>query len=218
MIVTIDGPAGAGKSRAARDLAKSLGFHFLDTGAMYRAVTLKAFRQDIDWADSESIAEIAKKVDLKLTDDQVFVDGEDVTDAIRTFEITTHTRHAADNLEVRNRLIELQREIGSRQDLVTEGRDQATVVFPEAECKIFLTASDEVRAQRRFDDLLSRGEQVSLEEVLKKQQERDKRDIEREYGGLRKAADSIEICTDELGPEEVVTELEKLVRERQQSL
>ncbi len=212
MIVTIDGPAGAGKSRAARTLAKRLGFHFLDTGAMYRALTLKVARQAISWDDTEAMAQIALKIDLKLADDRVLVDGEDVTEAIRSFEITTHTHHAADNPVVRNRLVELQRQIGSRQDLVTEGRDQATVVFPDAECKIYLTASDEIRAQRRFDDLRSRGEQITFSEVLEKQRERDNRDIEREYGGLRKSEDSIEICTDGLSPEDVVRKLEKLVR------
>ncbi|NOY40528.1 MAG: (d)CMP kinase [Planctomycetes bacterium] len=212
MIVTIDGPAGAGKSRAARDLAKKLGFRFLDTGAMYRAITLKAAQLPIDWADTEAMARIAQEMELNLTGDRVFVDGEDVTDAIRTFDITTHTHHAADNPAVRDRLVELQRQIGSHQDLVTEGRDQATVVFPKAECKIYLTASDEVRARRRYDDLRSRGEQVTFEEVLEKQLERDTRDFGREYGGLRKAEDSIEVNTDGMTPEDVVRELEKLVR------
>ena len=215
MIVTIDGPAGAGKSRAARGLAKKLGFHYLDTGAMYRAVTLKAARQVTDWDDAVALARIAREIELKLTNDRVFIDGEDVTNAIRTFEITTHTRHAADNLAVRERLVELQREIGNSQDLVTEGRDQATVVFPDAECKIYLTASDEVRAQRRLEELLSRGEQITFEEVLKKQTERDQRDLARKFGGLRKAADSVEVCTDDLAPDDVVCELEKLVRSRQ---
>ncbi len=215
MIVTIDGPAGAGKSTTARNLAKKLGFRFLDTGAMYRAITLKAARLEIDWTDTEAMARIACEMELNLTDDRVFIDGEDVTDAIRTFEITTHTRYAADNPVVRDRLVELQRQIGSHQDLVTEGRDQATVVFPDAECKIYLTASDKVRARRRYDDLRSRGEHVTFEEVLEKQRERDHRDFEREYGGLREAKDSIEVCTDGLPPGEVVNELEKLVRSRQ---
>lgn len=215
MIVTIDGPAGAGKSKAARGLAKKLGFHFLDTGAMYRAVTLIAARQEIDWDDGVALSRIAGEIEIRLTDDQVFVGGEDVTDAIRSFEITTNTRYAADNVAVRDRLVELQREIGSNQDLVTEGRDQASVVFPAAECKIYLTASNEVRAQRRYADLISRGESVTLAEVLQKQNERDRRDLEREYGGLRKTEDSIEFCTDDMPVEEVVRELEKLVRSSQ---
>jgi len=190
MIVTIDGPAGAGKSSAARSLAKRLGFRFLDTGAMYRAVTLEAMRRQIDWNDSAALASIAEGLDLRITDDRVFLSGEDVTDAIRSFDVTTHTRHAADNLAVRQRMVQLQRELAADADFITEGRDQATVVFPDAEYKIYLTADDEVRAERRFQDLLSRGEQVTLAEVLQKQQARDERDRQREFGGLRKTEDS----------------------------
>ena len=215
MIITIDGPAGAGKSVAARRLAKKLGFRFLDTGAMYRTVTLAALRQQIDWHDTGALAKIAAKLNIELTDHRVTLDGEDVTAAIRTFEVTTLTRHAADNLAVRERLIELQRAFAEGQNVVTEGRDQATVVFPEAELQIYLTASDEVRAQRRYEDLLARGEQVTLPEVLEKQLQRDQRDFEREFGGLRKAENSIEVCTDGLTADEVVTQLERLVQETQ---
>ncbi len=211
MIVTIDGPAGAGKSSAARSLAKRLGFRFLDTGAMYRAVTLEAMRRQVDWNDSAALASIAEGLNLQITDDRVFLDGEDVTDAIRSFDVTTHTRHAADNRAVRQRMIQLQRELAADADFVTEGRDQATVVFPEAKCKIYLTADDKVRAQRRFQDLLSRGEQVTFAEVLQKQQERDERDRQREFGGLRKAEDSIEVATDSLSAEQVVQRLEEIV-------
>jgi len=213
MIVTIDGPAGAGNSLAARQLAKNLGFLFLDTGAMYRAVTLAALRQQIDWGDTGSLAEIAVKINIQLTDNRVTLDGEDVTAAIRTFEVTTLTHYAADNLAVRHRLTELQRALAAGNDVVTEGRDQASVVFPSAECKIYLTATDEVRAQRRYEDLITRGEQVSLAEVLEKQIQRDKRDQEREFGGLRKTEDSIEVCTDDLTPDEVLSHLEQIVRE-----
>ncbi len=212
MIITIDGPAGAGKSMAARRLAKKLGFRFLDTGAMYRTVTLAGLRQQIDWQDTGALAKIATGLKIEMTADRVALDGEDVTEAIRSFEVTTLTRYAADNLAVRERLIELQRAFASGSHVVTEGRDQATVVFPEADCKIYLTASDEVRAQRRYKDLLAHGEQVTLPEVLEKQIQRDQRDYEREFGGLRKAVDSIEVCTDGLTADEVVTQLEKLVR------
>lgn len=212
MIITIDGPAGAGKSLAARRLAKKLGFRFLDTGAMYRAVTLAGMRENIDWHDTGALARIATASQIDLSDERVVLDGEDVTSAIRSFEVTTLTRHAADNLAVRDRLTELQRNFAKDKDVVSEGRDQATVVFPNAELKIYLTASDEVRAQRRYEDLISRGEQVTLEEVLEKQLQRDARDLKREVGGLRMAADSIEVCTDGLTADDVVAELEKLVQ------
>ncbi|MGI9455620.1 MAG: (d)CMP kinase, partial [Aeoliella sp.] len=190
MIVTIDGPAGSGKSSAARALARRLGFRFLDTGAMYRAVTLAALRRGIDWNDETALALIAAEVEIRLTDDQVFLDGKDVTDEIRTFEITTLTHYAADNRQVRTLMVDLQREMAAGQEIVTEGRDQATLVFPGAECKFYLTASDEVRAQRRYEDLLRRGEKVTQAEVLEKQQIRDQRDLQREFGGLRQAEDS----------------------------
>ena len=216
MIITIDGPAGAGKSMAARQLAKNLGFLFLDTGAMYRAVTLAAVRQQIDWLDTDALAKIAHKINLQLTDDRITLDGQDVSTDIRTLEITTLTRHAADNQDVRSHLTQLQRKIADGNNVVTEGRDQASVVFPDAQCKIYLTASDEVRAQRRYEDLLSRGEKVSLPEVLEKQTQRDQRDQERKFGGLRKTANSIELCTDGLTPGQVVTQLEQIVKQAQQ--
>jgi cytidylate kinase len=215
MIVTIDGPAGSGKSSAARSLAQRLGFQFLDTGAMYRAVTLAGLRRGIPWDDEIELARLAAEIELKLSDSRVLLDGEDVTAAIRTFEITTLTRHAADNRQVRMLLVDLQRAMAAGRDTVAEGRDQATVVFPGAECKIFLTASDEVRAERRYLDLVARGEDVTRDEVLAKQQQRDQRDRDREFGGLRLAPDSIEIDTDGMTPDEVVHRLEQIVRQRQ---
>jgi cytidylate kinase len=215
MIVTIDGPAGSGKSSAARSLAQRLGYEFLDTGAMYRAVTLAGLRRGVDWDDEIALAMLAAEIEMQLVDSRVLLDGEDVTAEIRTFEITTLTRHAADNRQVRMLLVDLQREIAAGRDTVAEGRDQATVVFPGAECKIFLTASDEVRAERRYLDLVARGEDVTRDEVLAKQQQRDQRDRDREFGGLRLAPDSIEIDTDGMTPDEVVHRLEQIVRQRQ---
>ena len=213
MIITIDGPAGAGKSMAARRLAQRLGFRFLDTGAMYRAVTLAGLRKEIDWRDGAALAQIAAESKIELTDDQVFLDGEEVTKEIRSFEVTTLTRHAADNLQVRKRLTQLQREFAENHDVVTEGRDQATEVFPTAELKIYLTASDEVRAKRRYEDLLSRGEQVTLDEVLEKQRQRDARDLDREIGGLRMAKDSVVVRTDGMTADEVVEKLGSLANQ-----
>jgi cytidylate kinase len=214
MIVTIDGPAGSGKSSAARKLAKRLGFRFLDTGAMYRAIALAGARQKVNWDDPEPLASIAATANIELDDDRVFLDGEDVSAEIRTVEVTRLTRHAADNLRVRHILVELQRKIAGENDVVAEGRDQATVAFPNAECKIFLTANEEVRAERRFLDLLQRGEKITLDHVLQTQRERDEQDHSRDFGGLRKAPDSVEIFTDDLTPVEVVDKLEELVRSR----
>ena len=173
MIVTIDGPAGAGKTTAARGLAQSLGIRFLDTGAMYRAVTLAAIRGGVDLADYVALGRLAQEIRIELVGDRVHLDGEDVTDAVRTFEITTSTRYAADHVGVRRRLVELQRAAAAGGGVGTEGRDQGTVVFPDADCKIFLTASEELRAQRRYEDLQRRGEDVTFEEVLAKQRVRE---------------------------------------------
>jgi cytidylate kinase len=212
MIVTIDGPAGAGKSSAARRLARRLGFRFLDTGAMYRAVALAGKRRGVDWTQPDQLAAVAADVRLEVSDDGILMDGEDVTAAVRTLEITTLTQYAADNEAVRRRLIDEQRAIAEGADVVTEGRDQATVVFPHAECKIFLTAGEEERARRRFQDLSARGEEVDFQVVLEKQRARDRRDVERVFGGLAKAADSIEVNTDGMSPEAVVNRLEEIVR------
>lgn len=213
MVVTIDGPAGAGKSSAARELARRLGFRFLDTGSMYRAVTLAAVEQGVDLSDSAALEAVAAKIDLALEGDRVLVDGRDVTREIRTFEITTATRYAADSPKVRERLVEQQRRVAEGGDVVTEGRDQSTVVFPDAECKIFLTASEEIRAERRFLDLVKRGEHVTRTDVLQKQRVRDDGDSNRVVGGLLKADDAIEVSTDGLSREEVVAKLLQIVAE-----
>ena len=155
------------KSCAARRLARRLGFRFLDTGAMYRAVALAGKRAGVDWDQPEELAAVAASLTLELSNDAILMNGEDVTAAIRTLEITTLTQHAADNQAVRRLLTDQQRAFAAGQDVVTEGRDQATVVFPGAECKIFLTAGEEERARRRFLDLQARGEEVDLAEVLR---------------------------------------------------
>lgn len=214
MIVTIDGPAGAGKSSAARGLARRLGFRFLDTGAMYRAVTLAARQRGYDLSDADQLARLAGEIRVELAGDRVLLDGTDVTTAIRKFDITTAIHHAADNAAVRQQLVVWQREAAQGSDVVTEGRDQGTVVFPAAECKIFLTADEEERARRRHADLLSRGENIPFDEVLANQQLRDERDSGRAVGALRKADDAIEVSTDGLSPDEVIAKLEAIVRSR----
>src|SRR5688572_31662511 len=158
MIVTIDGPAGAGKSSIARRLAERLGFQFLDTGAMYRAVALAALRAGLGHGDEDWIARLAREITIDMRHERTFLNGEDVSAAIRTSEVSAAVYLAADNVAVRQRLVELQRQIAAGRDIVTEGRDQGTVAFPNAECKIFLTASREERARRRYEELINRGE------------------------------------------------------------
>lgn len=214
MIVCIDGPAGAGKSSAARALAKRLGFVFLNTGSMYRAVALAAVRRGVSLDDADALAALAREVTIAVAGDQVWLDGEDVSRATRDPEITRATRFAAANPGVRAHLVELQRAAAVGQNVVTEGRDQGTVVFPDAACKIFLTASPLERAQRRQRDLVARGQSVPLDEVLAEQNDRDLRDMQRAVGPLTPAPDAVEVRTDGLELNDVVDRLEDLVRAR----
>jgi cytidylate kinase len=214
MIVTIDGPAGAGKSTVARALARRLDFAVLDTGAMYRAVTLAAIRRHIDFLLADRLLEAAREAKVELAGDRTFLDGEDVSDVIRLPEISRAIRFVADEPRVREILVERQRRIAERGDYVAEGRDQGTVVFPEAPCKIFLTAGIEERARRRFDELLARGQSPTLEETAHEVRLRDAADQARPVGALRKAPDAVEIWTDGKSLEEVVAELERLVRSK----
>ena len=211
MIITVDGPAGAGKSTVAKALARRLGYRFLDTGAMYRAVTLAAMRRGLDDSRPEEIVALVGNIEVIVEEDRVLLDGDEVTAEIRTPEVTANTHWAADNPGVREQLVEWQRRIGKSEDIVSEGRDQGTVVFPDAQCKIFLTATPAERARRRAADLSARGQSLSEEEVLSQQTQRDRRDESRACGPLIAAKDAVEVITDGLSQQEVVDRLAKLV-------
>ena len=217
MIVAIDGPAGAGKSSIARRLAERLSFAFLDTGAMYRAVALAALRAGLGPDDAEPIARLASELTIDFDGEHTLLNGEDVSAAIRTSEVSAAVHMAADNVAVRQRLVDLQRQIASGRDIVTEGRDQGTVAFPAAECKIFLTAGRKERARRRYEELASRGDPISFDEVLAQQDERDRRDAARPVGALIKAADAVEVPTDGLTLDEVVEQILRLVMQTSNS-
>lgn len=214
MIVTIDGPAGAGKSTVARGLARQLGYLFLDTGAMYRAVTYATLRAGADFTQATERIVVANKTVINLQEDVILVDGEDVSQLIRTAEVTENIHFMADDPSIRELLVERQRAMASGQNVVTEGRDQGTVVFPEAACKIFLTASPEERARRRHAERENAGEAVSLDEIRVSQDLRDGRDASRPVGTLRKAPDAVEVVTDGMTAAEVVAHLETLVRKK----
>ncbi|MHB8901734.1 MAG: (d)CMP kinase [Thermoguttaceae bacterium] len=212
MIVTIDGPAGAGKSTVARKLANRLGFSYLDTGAMYRAVALAGLRRRVDWQDAEAVRQLAAETTIAWRGDRVLLDGEDVSDQVRTTEVTAAVGRAADCPEVRRWLVRLQRETAAGVSLVTEGRDQGSVVFPDAPCKVFLVARPEERARRRVQDFLARGEQVDFGQVLDDIVRRDRADQARPVGALIVPQGAICVETDGLDIDQVVDRLQEIVR------
>jgi cytidylate kinase len=215
MIVTIDGPAGSGKSTAARGLAKRLQFDFLDTGAMYRAVAWQCLQRSIDLHDAPAVAECARAMSLRLDQQHVFVEGRDVTAEIRLPEVSHGSSIVASNPDVRRELAARQREFANGRNIVTEGRDQGTAVFPHAECKFYVTANAEERAARRQRELHERHEQtVPFEDILRQIRERDERDKSRVADPLRAAEDAIRVDTSGLTPDAVLDQLESLVRSR----
>lgn len=214
VVITIDGPAGAGKSTVAGKLAKSLGFDFLDTGALYRCVTLACLRANIALGDESAVLELAEQLVIQLDGSRVIMNGEEVSKQIREPEVTKHIGAIADNQAVRALLTSIQRQCAAGRCIVTEGRDQGTVVFPDSRCKIFLVASPEERAKRRVRELAEKKIDVSFEEILEMQERRDAGDAARPVGALRKADDAIEVCTDGLTFDEVVEQLRQIVGER----
>ena len=212
MILTIDGPAGAGKSSVTRKLADRLGFQFLDTGAMYRAVTWAAMNAEIDFKEESRLVTLVESLELQLNDDAVVVNGTDVTGQIRERMVTLNVSAIADSIPIRMHLVELQRRLAAAGDYVCEGRDQGTVVFPDAFCKIYLTASPEQRAQRRMDQLIAAGQFVDYDQILREQAIRDRQDQSRPFGALARAEDAVEVNTDHKSMDEVVDELERIAR------
>jgi cytidylate kinase len=209
MVIAIDGPAGAGKSTVARGVARSLGFTYLDSGAMYRCVALAALRTGTDPDDADRMGELARRVEIELGDGRVRLDGEDVTNAIRTPEVSAAASRVSVHAEVREAMVEQQRGLIDAGDYVAEGRDIGTVVSPAAPLKVFLTASDAERARRRAAES---GEDVGA--VLAAQSARDARDRDREHGALRPATDSVELDTTGLDVDEVVRRVVGLAGER----
>lgn len=219
LIVTIDGPAASGKSTVARRLAERLGVSFLDTGAMYRAVTFAAICAGVDMDKQEELLRVMENSEFHFltgqAEIQVMVDGVDVTEQIRQPETTAKARHIASAPEVRAKLVQMQREFAAREKrIVTEGRDQGTVVFPDADVKFYLTADLDERAKRRQAEMRSKGCEDSLERIRAAIEERDKSDQNRTVGPLRPASDAIVIDTTDLSIEEVVEEALRCVEEK----
>lgn len=214
MIVTIDGPAGTGKSTVAKQLAAALGFEYLDTGAMYRMIAVLAVEEDADLESAVVVADIAKQAELNFQDGAAILNGKDVSSKLREPEVAVAASVVAQNHKVREKLVDRQRELAAERDIVCEGRDQGTVVFPQAEAKFFLTATSEVRAKRRLQELLDQGKEVLFEQLLEEQNERDKRDENRPVAPLKPADDAVLVDSTELTIADVVSQLEKIVHQR----
>ncbi len=209
MIVTIDGPAGSGKSTVARALATRLGFEFLNTGAMYRAVSYVLTTTGIHFEDDERVNAVLADFRLEMSSGHVILNGCDVTPLLRTAEMNSASSRIATRPNVRQFLVEQQRKIAIGRKMVCEGRDQGTVVFPDAACKFFLTATVAARAERRYQEMVGRGLDISREQVLAEQEERDRRDSSRETAPLRPAEDAILIDTSDMTAEQVLARLEE---------
>jgi CMP/dCMP kinase len=216
MIVAIDGPSGAGKSTLAKRIAKELRFTYLDTGAIYRALALKILRRGVDLDDTAALNAIVNDSDIDLRGRngqlEVFLDGEDVSAAIRTPEVSQMASKASAIAMVRRRLLDLQRALGRRDNVVAEGRDIGTVVFPEAQVKIYLDASIEERARRRCDELRAAGREVTLAATISEMEERDKRDSQRDIAPLRKADDAFALDSSGLTADGVAEKVLQIIK------
>ena len=219
MIITIDGPAGSGKSTTARNLAQKLGISYLDTGATYRAVTLRALRGGVNLADEAAMLQQAKEIDLKITPAangvRVEMDSTDVSLDIRSEEVSREVHYAANSQVVRDVLVKLQRKMGEQLgSFVTEGRDQGTVVFPNADIKFYIDADTDERAQRRHKEQVQRGVEADYDSVRESIIKRDDNDKNRKIGPLRVPEGAIIVDTTTMNPEEVMEKFLTYVREK----
>ena len=215
MIITIDGPAGSGKSTVAQTLAKRLGYRYIDTGAFYRAFTLKAMRVGVNMKDEALLKQLLQETKIELRNSEggtrVFLDGKDVSEAIRTPEVTGNVHYIASRPALRERLVEQQRLASEGVSAVAEGRDTGTVVFPSAERKFYLDAGVEERARRRYLELLETTRGITYQDVLEELKKRDERDTSREASPLKMGDDFIYFDTTDLTSEEVVEALLKKI-------
>lgn len=203
-IITIDGPSASGKGTVAQKVAAQLGFHYLDSGALYRIVALASKLKNIDWQDAETIATIIPKLSIHFTADQVWLNEADITEAIRTEEMGRGASTVAVHPAVRSALIGLQHSFRKAPGLVADGRDMGSVIFPDAKTKVFLTASAKIRAERRYKQLMSKGIPANMADILSDLQQRDERDRARSAAPLLKTEDAVLLETDNISIEEAV--------------
>jgi len=219
IVVAIDGPAGAGKSTVSKRLAAELGYRLLDTGALYRSVAFVARKRGVGWGDEAGLSEIALHLDVtfRMEDgvNRVVVEGRDVSAEIRTPEISSGASQVSALPGVRAALLDLQRQLGARGGVIAEGRDIGTVVFPDAPAKFFLTASEEARAARRYQELVQSGAAADLAATRREMAERDARDSGRKVAPLTKAEDAVAVDSSGLGIEQVVALMKRVIRDRE---
>lgn len=217
-IIAIDGYSSCGKSTLAKTLAAKLGFTFIDTGAMYRAVTLYFLKNEVDFEDKEALVQALAGIDIHIQnkegENRLFLNGKDVSEDIRQMYVSGRVSEVSALREVREAMVKQQRELGERTNVVMDGRDIGTVVFPNADLKVFMTASPEVRTQRRYEELLQKGENISLEEVAVNLKHRDEIDTTRDVSPLKKAEDAVFLDNSTLSREEQLDFVLDLVKER----
>lgn len=217
-VIAVDGPAGSGKSTLARLLAEKLHFTYIDTGAMYRAVALRAYEQGIDIEDEDSLKNLCSKINLYFENkngiNRIFIDGDDYSEKIRTPFVSQLSSKVSSKKTVRDAMVRLQRLLAAKGSVIMEGRDIGTVVFPDANLKFYIDASPEVRGRRRYAELKEKGENVSLDTIIAEEKARDKQDSTREHAPLKKADDAVLIDTSNMNLEEVLNVMMKTVKER----
>lgn len=216
MIVAVDGPAGSGKGTVTKRIEEELGFLNLDTGATYRCVALQTLREKLDLSDEEKIIEIANNIDIKIDNtghkDIILLNGEDVSKEIRTKEVTAIVSQISSIIPVREKMVEVQRNLAKGKNVIVEGRDIGTVVFPNADVKIYLDASEEIRAKRRYEENIKNGIDTKYEEVLENVKMRDYNDMHKEFGALKKADNAIVVDSTNLTIEEVVEKVKDIIK------
>ena len=216
MIVAVDGPAGSGKGTVTKRIEKELGFLNLDTGATYRCVALQVLRENVSLKDEEKIIKIANDIDIKIDNtgdkDIILLNGEDVSKEIRAKEVTSIVSQVSSIIPVREKMVEVQRKLANGKNVIVEGRDIGTVVFPNANIKIYLDASEEVRAKRRYEENIQNGINTTYEEVLENVKMRDYNDMHKKFGALKRADDAIVVDSSNLTIDEVVEKIKDIIK------
>ena len=212
LVIAIDGPAGAGKSTISKLIAKNLGINYIDTGAMYRAITYKCIKEDIDVNDIQRVVDLCSRTDVDFVDNYIYLDGQRLNEEIMNIQFSSRVSDVAKIPQVREFLLEKQREIGKRSDVILDGRDVGTHIFPDAKYKFFLNASAQERGRRRYQELIDKGQSVALEEIIEDIKKRDYIDSTREVAPLVKADDAIEVDTTSMTIDQVVTYISDMVR------